>query len=60
MFCLRADNGRTLNANRAAFLIFDRGSGGGSIPVFNRQTFLDPRMQSYNRTLDLHSSTNIK
>ena len=33
---------------------------GGSIPVFNRQTFLDPCMQSYNRTLDLHTSTNIK
>ena len=38
------------------------GGGGveGSIPVFNIQMFLDPRMQSYNRTLDLHTSTNIK
>ena len=60
MFCWRADDGPALNANRAAFLIFVMGRGGGSIPVFNRQTFLDPRMQSYNRTLDLHTSTNIK
>ena len=36
------------------------GGGGGSIPVFNRQTFLDLRIQSYNIILDLHTSTNIK
>ena len=63
MFCWRADDGPALNADRAAFLNFRHVGGGGregSIPVFNRQTFLDPRMQSYNRTLDLHTSTNIK
>ena len=30
------------------------------MPVFNRKTFLDPRMQSYNRTLDLNTPTIIR
>ena len=57
MFCWRADNGPALNADRAAF---EFSLWEGSIPVFSRHTFLDPPMQSYNRTLDLHTSTNIK
>ena len=64
MFGWRADDGPALNANRAAFEFSSLGGGGGggrgvSIPVFNRQTFLDLRMQSYNITLYLHTSTNI-
>ena len=53
------DDGPALNADRAAFEFSSWGGGGMSIPVFNRQTFLDLRMQSYNRTLYLHTSTNI-
>ena len=61
MFCWRADDGPALNADWAAFEFSSwGGGGGGSIPVFNIQMFLDPRMQSYNRTLDLHTSINIK
>ena len=60
MFCWLADDGPPLNADGAAFAFSSWVGGEGSIPVFNRQTFLDPSMQSYNITLDLHSSTNIK
>ena len=59
MFDWRADDGPAMNADRAALEFPSWGEGGGSIPVFNRQTFLDLRMQSYNKTLDLHTSINI-
>ena len=50
------DDSPALNADRQLFEF----SSWGSIPVFNRQTFLDQGMQSYNRTLDIYTSTNVR
>ena len=60
MFCWQTDDGPALNVDLAAFFLIFGVGGWGTIPVINRQTFLDSRMQSYNRTLDLHNFTNIK